>query len=392
MKILIVSSYFPPHVGGVEVVAEQQARSLAEAGHTVVVATSRTEQVSAGRAGGADYDVVRLPANNLLERHTGVPYPIIGPAFCRGLAALIRWCDVVHVHDVLYLPSQVAALIARFAGRPIYVTQHVGRLYHSSRVVLAVAALMAAVAGRCLWHRARRVIAHNVLVADYLQARGVPSAQVVCTPNGIDTTAFAPGPVGDAHAQRERLGLPGDRPLVLFVGRLVPRKGYELLVEAADAGYHVVLAGSGRPACSLPAGVTWVGPVPRADLVTLYRLADVFVLPSDAEIFPLAVQEAMACGLPIVTTDDPGYHRYGIDRELFFLVEPSPVELRQAIRTILSDHPLSRRMSEHSRWFAVEHFDWRVNQKALAGLYDQGLPTYDDPHREEQTWTSASSS
>jgi D-inositol-3-phosphate glycosyltransferase len=390
MNILIVSSYFPPHAGGVEVVAQQQARSLAEAGHSVVVATSRTEPVPADRDDGEGYDVVRLPVSNLLERRTGVPYPIIGPAFCRALAALIRWCDVVHVHDVLYLPPQAAALFARYAGKPMYVTQHVGRLYHSNRAVLAMARLMAALAGRYLWCRARRVIAHNPLVADYLRAHGVPATQVFRAPNGIDTTTFAPGPVGDEHAVRERLGLPGGRPLVLFVGRLVPRKGYQLLVAAADAGYHVVLAGTGRPVCSLPAGVSWIGPVPRADLVTLYRLADVFVLPSDAEVFPLAVQEAMACGLPIVTTEDPGYDACGIDRNLFFLVEPRPAVLRRAIRTILADPSLSRRMSEHSRRFAVEHFDWRVNHQALGALYDQDAGTCDDPHREEPTWTSAS--
>jgi D-inositol-3-phosphate glycosyltransferase len=161
---------------------------------------------------------------------------------------------------------------------------------------------------------------------------------------------------------------------VLFVGRLVRQKGYERLIAAAGPGYHVVLAGSGRPAHPLPAGVSFLGPVERADLVALYRLATVFVLPSAGEIFPLVVQEAMACGLPIVTTDDRRYHAYDLDRRLFSLVEPRPDELRRAILAILADRELRRRMGEHSRRFALAHFDWRINQQALARLYDEDHP------------------
>ena len=379
MKILIVSSYFPPHVGGVEVVAQQQAGSLTGAGHTVIVGTSRTGAAQAHREHHEGYDIVRLPVNNLLERRTGVPYPLIGPAFWRALAALVAWCDVVHVHDVLYLPPQLATLLAHRAGKPIYVTQHVGRVHHRNRVVLAAARLSAALARRFIWDRAHRVVAHNELVADYLGTQGVAAGRLVRAPNGIDTVAFAPGEPGDEQRTRERFGLPAGVPLVLFVGRLVRQKGYEQLIAAAGAGYHVVLAGTGRPVLPMPAGVSFLGPVERADLVALYRLAAVFVLPAAGEIFPLVVQEAMACGLPVVTTPDHRYAAYNLDRGLFPLVEPDPGELRRTILAILADRELRRRMGEHSRRFAVENFDWRINQTALARLYDEQTEEYPCP-------------
>jgi glycosyltransferase involved in cell wall biosynthesis len=384
-RVLIVSSYFPPHVGGVEVVAQNQARSLAEAGHTVTVGTSRTGP-EPRRERHDGYDVVRLPVSNLPERRTGVPYPLIGPAFLRGLAGLIDACDVVHVHDVLYLPSQAAAWLARRAGKPMYLTQHTGRVHHPNRAVLAVARLSAAVAGGYMWRNARRVVAPSALVADYLRTRRIPADRVLSAPNGVCTTTFAPGPTGDEQRLRVRLGLPADRPIALFVGRLVQQKGYEHLVAAADPAYQVVLAGSGRPG-PLPDHVRWIGPVARHDLPALYRLADVFVLPAVGELFPLVVQEAMACGRPIVTTDDDRYDAYDVDRRLFSLVRPEPAALRRAIGAVIADPALRRRMGEHSRRLALRHFDWRVNQQTLVRLYDEA-----HPGREETACTSVSSS
>ncbi|GAA2570003.1 glycosyltransferase family 4 protein [Winogradskya consettensis] len=387
MNVLIVSSYFPPHVGGVEVVAQQQARSLAEAGHTVVVATSQTGGAP-GRERQGGYDVVRLPVSNVLDRRTGVPFPLIGPAFLRGLKDLVARCDVVHVHDVLYPPPQAAAWFARRAGKPMYVTQHIEGVHHPNPLVLAAARLSARVAGGYLWRHARRVVAPSALVADYLRARGVPADKVVAAPNGIDTAAFAPGSAGLRGGEvRDRLGLPSGRPIALFAGRMVPRKGFEQLIAAADDAYDVVLAGTGHPG-PLPAGVHWVGPVSRADLAVLYRLADVFVLPSVGDLFPLVVQEAMACGLPIVTTDDERYDAYGVDRRLFSLVAPEPEALRTAIRAVVADAGLRRRMGEHSRRLAVRHFDWRVNQQLLVNLYDRDVPAVE---RQESACPSVSS-
>lgn len=368
INILIVSSYFPPHIGGVEVVAQQQARSLARAGHTVVVVTTRTPTKTPGRERADGYDVVRLPANNLLERRTGVPYPVVGARFLRTLRRLVRWSDVVHVHDVLYQPVQAAAFYAHRFARPLYVTQHIGHVHHPRRAVRTAARLSARVAGGLIWRRARRVVAHNPMFTDYLLAHGVPRERIVTTPNGIETAVFAPGPVRD-NGLRARLGLPDGRPLALFVGRLVPRKGYEQLIAAADDAYHIVLAGSGKPARPLPDGVFCTGPVPRADLVDLYRLADVFVLPSLGEIFPLVVQEAMACGLPIVATYDERYDSYGIDRGRLCLIRPEAAEIRRALRAVVGDPDLAHKMSEYSRHLAVQHFDWQTNQQSLLGLY-----------------------
>lgn len=374
-RILLVSSYFRPHVGGVEVVVEHQAAILAAAGHQVTVATtgaspSLPAHERSGPHDGPSYDVVRLPAVNLLEERTGIPYPMVGPAFWRGLRELVRWSDAVHVHDVLYQPSQVAAVFAHREGRPVDLTQHVGLVEHDSRLVLGAQRGVTAVAGRYVWRRARQIFAYNPVVYEHLRSSGVAADRIVLTGNGVDIAAFSPGTPRDEPGLRRQLALPERRPIVLFVGRLVPKKGYRELIAAAAADFHLVLVGPGRPPAQLPAGVSCVGEVPRSELVELYRLADVFVLPSVGEMTTLAMQEAMACGLPVVTTEDPRYDRYGVDRELLSLVPAEPAALRQAIRTILGDPGLRARMGAYSRRLAVQRFDGAAHRQALLRLYD----------------------
>ncbi len=140
------------------------------------------------------------------------------------------------------------------------------------------------------------------------------------------------------------LGLPPDEVLVLFVGRPVPKKGIDLLLEAAGDDVSVVVAG-GELAAPRPGGrVITLGAVSQDLLADVYRACDIFVLPSEAEAFPLTVQEAMASGLPVITTDDPGYDMYQLDRELVRLVPRRVLELRAAILELVADPHLRARM------------------------------------------------
>jgi D-inositol-3-phosphate glycosyltransferase len=373
MRILIVSSYFPPHVGGVEVVAEQQARVLAGAGHDVVVATSQANRDELAVEQRDGYRVRRLPVTNVVERRLGIPYPVAGRGHWRVMRTLVHWSHVVHVHDVLYQPPQIAAALASAAGRPLYATQHVGPVNHPHPLVRLVEWTVSRVAGRHIWNRSRRIVSYNPMVDAHLSANGVPAERIVRSIIGVDTERYAPGPV-DRDAVLSSFGLPPGVPLVLFVGRLVDKKGYRHLLRAAGPGHHIALAGSGRPAEPLPEGVTFVGPVPRARLIELYRAASAFVLPSYGEVFPIAAQEAMACGLPVVLTDSPRYDAYAVDRRLVRLIPAEPGAVRRAVGDILSDDALRRDMGRYSRRLAEAHFDAAAGRSALLRLYDESLP------------------
>lgn len=366
IRVLIVSAYFPPHVGGVEVVAAQQAAVLTAAGHEVVVVTTRSEPELPARQEIDGYTVVRLPASNVLERRARIPYPMIGLAFGRPLWQLIRWSDVVHLHDVLYQPSQLAAVLARLASKPLYATQHVGPVNHHRAVVAGIERVVNTVAGRYIWRHARRVVSYNPMVDEHLRANRVPAERIVRSTIGIDTRQFSPGPAPPGTA--------ASKPVVLFVGRLVHKKGFHRLVAAASSEYQIVAAGSGDPPVPVPDTVTCVGPLSRDQLIEWYRRAAVFVLPSTGEMFPLVVQEAMACGLPVVLTDDKRYDDYGVDRGLLRLVPADPSALRRAITEIVRQPELRARMSDYSRRTAVQQFDLAVSRASHLSLYDGAVP------------------
>ncbi|MDP9794076.1 glycosyltransferase involved in cell wall biosynthesis [Catenuloplanes nepalensis] len=368
MRILIVSSYFPPHIGGVEAVAHRQARVLAAAGHDVAVATGRFDPALPEYAREHGYALWRLPATNPVERRNGVPYPLMGVGFWRGLRQLVAWSEVVHVHDVLYQPPQAAALLAVRARRPLYATQHVGPATHPHPLVRGVEHTVGTVAGRLIWPRCRTVVAYNPRVVAHLRAGGVAADRIARAEIGVDTDVFAPGPP-DAALRRE-WGLPAGVPIVLFVGRMITNKGYASVLAAAGPGRHVVLAGSGSPAGPVPPGATFLGPVPADRLPGLYRLADVFALPSRGEVFPIVAREAMAAGLPVVLTDSPRYDEYGVDRALLRLIAPEPAPVRAAIDEILADDALRRRMGAYSRALALRLFDAATADDALLRLYD----------------------
>jgi glycosyltransferase involved in cell wall biosynthesis len=114
-------------------------------------------------------------------------------------------------------------------------------------------------------------------------------------PNGIDTANFSPG---DRAGAREALGLDQDRRLALFVGRVEPRKGSDVVVRGArQAGYELLIAGP-DPA----PGASHLGVLDPIRLAQAYRAADCLLFPTRYEACSLAILEALASGLPVLTT------------------------------------------------------------------------------------------
>ncbi|MFJ3514134.1 glycosyltransferase family 4 protein [Streptomyces sp. NPDC090131] len=387
-RVLLVSHYYPPHLGGIENVVRNEALHLARHGADVTVLTS------GDRAGTHDEDgvrVVRVAASNVVERRSGVPFPLFSPALLPTALRWARHADVVHVHDCLYASSWAAGLAAAVTRTPTVVTQHVGLVAHPSALVRAVQHVVYAVAGRPQLRRARRVLTLNADVAAFVRKLGARAEARHHLANGVDTSLFRP-PADPAEraAARARLGLPAGRTLVLFAGRLVPKKGYGLLLDAHagdsgdsgdpgnardtrdahDCAYDLVFAGDGDSAALTGrSGVHHLGALSAEDLADAYRACDIFALPSTAEGFPLTVQEAMASGLPVVTTDDPGYAPYGLDRGVALLVPRTVPALRAALDALVADPGGRAEMGTAARAFAEASFGWDRHVTALLGHY-----------------------
>lgn len=375
LRILLVSHYYPPHMGGIENVVQQEARHLAAAGVRVTVLTSGDRSSVTVEDGVV---IVRSAAWNGLERRAGIPFPIFGPGLIRQALRWARWADVVHIHDGFYLSSWTALAAAAALRKPVVAHQHVALVHHGSAAVGLVQKAVYATAGRLLMRRARFVFTMNAGVAEFARGLGADAGRMRHLPNGVDVEAFRP--VADAAeraAERARLGLPDDVVLVLFVGRFVPKKGFDILLAAADpAAYHLVFAGGPADALAHRAGrdcVHYLGALAPAEVVAAYRACDVFALPSTSEGFPLTVQEAMSAGLAVVTSDDPGYAVYDLDRDHVSLVPRDPEALRDRLREIAADPELRGQMGTYARAYAEEHFTWPDHVAELIGRYRSAL-------------------
>lgn len=372
LRVLLVSHYYPPHMGGIENVAHAEARHLTAAGVQVTVLTSGE------RSSVTDEDgvrVVRVRAWNGLERKAGVPFPVLGPQLLRRALRWVRWADVVHIHDAFYLTSWAALSAAKLTGTPAVATQHVAMVHHESAAVGLVQKAVYATAGRLLMRRARAVFTMNSDVAAFVRGLGARPERVRHLPNGVDTDLFRPArDAAEKAAERERLGLPAEGVLVLFVGRFVPKKGFDLLLAAEDPGYRLVFAGGPAEALAgAPDSVIHLGSLSPADVAAAYRACDVFALPSTSEGFPLTVQEAMSSGIAVLTTDDTGYAAYDLDRDRVSLVDRDTETLRLRLREIAADSELRQQMGKYAREYAVERFAWPDHASMLIETYRSAI-------------------
>jgi glycosyltransferase involved in cell wall biosynthesis len=148
--------------------------------------------------------------------------------------------------------------------------------------------------------------------ADYLRSLGVEDNRIELAPNAVDTQVFGSAVMdarGDLDRLRSELGITGCT--FLYVGRLDPEKGVDLLIEAMrSVAADLVVVGAGADGERLkqlaPANVRFVGRLERDTLVPWYAAADAFVLPSRSDQWGMVLSEAATAGLPLVSTDAPG--------------------------------------------------------------------------------------
>ena len=203
----------------------------------------------------------------------------------------------------------------------------------------------------------------------------VPEARVTVAPNAVDGALFA-SRVADRDALRAELGLEGC--CFLYVGRLAPEKGVDVLLSALDGiDGRLVVAGSGaeepRLRALAPAETRFLGHVDRDELPRWYAAADTLVLPSRSEPWGFPLNEGAAAGLPLVATDAAGAARELVEDGVNgFVVPAGDVEaLHGVLRRLAEDEPFRRAAGERSREVATA-LTPEAWADAVAGLV-QGL-------------------
>ena len=303
MRLVTVTHFYPAHGGGLELVAERLVTEFAARGVSIDWFSSATDP--APSLDPASVHCIPVATWNIIEKLTQLPYPLWSPAVLPRLWRAIGKADAVHVHEHLYASSILAVLIARLRGRPVIITQHMGALGLPTRALTLLYETGAKVLGRLMFPLASRSVFISANVRRFFGRQNDPHAQLIF--NGIDTERFTPGPP-DRAAVREALGVPTDAKAALFVGRWVRKKGLHIIEQMAQQAPHVfwMIVGSGPedPAAWKLPNVRVYGRVGHDLLPDYYRAADILVLPSSGEGFPLVVQEALCCGTGVLSTQE----------------------------------------------------------------------------------------
>ena len=237
------------------------------------------------------------------------------------------------------------------------------------------------------------VAAGEYVAREAVRAAGRPLPTIVIPP-GVDHERFRPLTDDERRAARVRFGLDPDRPVVVGVSRLVPRKGFDTLLDAVaglDDDVQVAIAGAGRDRRRLDARVRklglgtrrsggarahMLGKVPDGDLPALYGCADVFSMLCrdrwgglEAEGYGIVFVEAAACGVPSVAGRSGGSHEAVLDGETGFVVDPRDVAAaRHTLDRLLRDSELRTRMGAAARARAATELSYDALAARLAPL------------------------
>ena len=330
------------------------------------------------RPGGDVEDELRaagVPVTSL-----GIGANVFGPRALRGLVRAsreLRQAGIDVVHGYQWRPALVGALAGRLAGVPL--------------VVAGKRSLTGATTSERLAWRAIARLSDTVLVnAEALRVQGEAlgmRARWAVLRNGVDVARFAS--LETREAARASLGLDPNRAVVGTIGRLEPRKGYDVLLAAMRlvAGStngtcpQVLLVGDGplREALERRTEEVGLGHVVRftgnlSDVRPALAAMDVFVLPSHEEGMSNALLEAMAAGRAVVATEVGGTGEIIAHERTGLLVPPAdPATMAVAVQRLLVDRTAAARLAEAGREFVSREFGARTRVAELERLYASGL-------------------
>jgi phosphatidylinositol alpha-1,6-mannosyltransferase len=350
---LLVTNDFPPKHGGIQsYLYELWSRLPSDETTVLTTAYPDAHRWDTGQA----FRIERVHERVLLPT----------PAIIRRIDELAREvrADVIFIDPML--PLGLAG--SKLTAAPYVVVAHGSEITGYARTPGC-----ATLARRVLQGAAAVVAAGSYPARAAIDAAGRPLAGVVIPP-GVDAARFRPADPEARAATRHRFGLDPDRSLVLGVSRLVPRKGFDVVIDALSglagpgAGIQLAIAGAGRDRARLErharGNVAFLGRVADADLAALYACADVFAMCCrdrwgglEAEGFGIVFLEAAACGVPAVAGRSGGSHEAVADGETGFVVSPRNVgAVRDVLGRLISDEELRTGMGVAARRRAVQQF------------------------------------
>jgi len=387
MKILQVANFFKPiwEAGGVARSTYELSRQLVERGHDLTVYSTNwayfERDLPTNRP--INLESMRVYYFDNLRQYSPVdmlpPIPWYAPVVARRE---VKDFDIIHMNEYRSLLTVSVYRYAKKYGTP-YVLQARGSLPKIMQVQ-RLKSLFDLAWGNDVLRSASRVIALNRREVDQYRLMGVEEEKIETIPNGVDLSLFEDLPPGGTF--RKMYGIGEDEEIILFLGRINPIKGADLLVDAfaevLSEWRTVRLVIVGPDGGQLPAlkrqihalgidkKVLITGPLfENPAKIAAYLDADIYVLPSMYETFPNSVLEANACATPAIITDRCG------SAEIFngksgYVVGYDRAELRDAMLDLLRNPDLRRSFGRAGREMVFAEFGWDRIVAKVERLYE----------------------
>ncbi len=365
MPSLLVTNDFPPKLGGIQSYLYELWRRLPSDETTVLTTPHK---------GSAEWD----PQQAFRVERTRDPVLFPRPGLARDIDALAHEVGA----DVIFLdPMLPLGLVApRLRAAPVVV------IAHGAEITVPARTPGSSALARRVLDASAGIVAAGTYPARAAERVASPGLRGIVVPPGVDVARFTPERAA-GEPRRDRSA----RPTVLGLSRLVPRKGFDVLLEATSRlDCDVVIGGAGRDRKRLERLGTklafgdrlrFPGRIPDADLPAAYRSADVFAMLCrdrwgglEAEGFGIVFLEAAACGVPSVAGRSGGSHEAVADGETGFVVDPRDVDAARAAIGGLLDDPARRdtlgaaARARAAAEFAYEHLVTRLLPVARGDL------------------------
>ncbi len=361
-NIVQLSAYYPPHLGGVEVVTQEISNELANRGNRVQVITSNI---------GSKHNDSQFQDTNLIVDKLGsfefAHTPFMPKLFWR--LCKVNKPAIFHLHlSQIFLP-EVMWTVAKFRKIPYVIHFHLD--VDPSGPLGFLFVLYKKLFWPVLMRGASHVIALSPEQVKMVRERyGLDENKVSYIPNGVSNKFLKIG-------ERSRTY---HKPLRLFyLGRLDKQKHFDRMIEALaliKSNVRLDIVGDGEERAKLEnlaeqlklTNVTFHGPKTGDDRLQYYKQADVFVLPSDKEGMPLVMFEAMASGLPVIGSDVQGIREH-LKNVGILVPNPSPATFAQAIDKFYDDREkLYPQLSKASKEKAAQ-YSWPLLTNRIEALY-----------------------
>ena len=378
LSVLQVAPYYPPYLGGQEIYVQNLSEKLAEKGHNIVIYTS-------------DFcPNIKLPKK---ERYNGIcvyryktiirimKNPIT-PTMYKNLKESIKEFDIVHVHNEHTFQAQIISVLKNKMNIkvPIVLGIH-GQLRFGVFFKDFIEKMYRWSIGRYIYKIADKIITLSMYDKNFIQKHGVSEEKIEVIPNGINLekiNSLADKARDKIDPLLEKYGLNEYRFKILFVGPVVKRKGIDIALKAlfllkkSMTSIVLIVTGSGnflRKAMkmanklNLGKNVLFTNRIPYIELLALYQIADLVILPSRSEGLPTTLLEALALNKKIIASSLPAIREY-FHGKIPLVDCENPNTLHIAIKLALTEYFEYKKID-------IKDFDWSIISQRIENVYNR---------------------